>query len=410
MAQEFIDFSDDNVGSQPSYINRVYRSGSGWSIEVEEEAAVVGGKTLFYDQFINGEIEGARITSLDGETGLSNIEIVTQLKVINGGAGAAFQSGFFARASGGDGTEEGYFFHRSGTGSTAISRLLNGARNQLGTFSHSNYSSTSFANFQRFRVNGDQLFAKFWSGTVQDEPQDWDLQVQNADITSEGWIGFFVNQGQGNILAFVGIGTDGDPAPTEPVGVGGETITATADPSLAADHAATLQPTPVTLAATADLTLAQDYAASIGTQPGAIQATADASLSADYAALLQPQPVTLQATPDASGAADYAAQIQPTPVTLTASGDLSLGADYAATITEVDAPVVIEASADLSLGADYAASVVAVPVTISIGFDPSLGADFAAFLSDSSASQTVQARISTGERFTSNTSTSERVA
>ena len=114
--------------------------------------------------------------------------------------------------------------------------------------------------------------------------------------------------------------------------------------------------------------------------------------------------------PDASGAADYAGAIQPTPVTLTASTDLSLGADYAATITEVDAPVVIEASADLSLSADYAASVVSVPVTISIGFDPSLGADFAAFLSDSSASQTVKARISTGERFTSNTSTSERVA
>ena len=190
----------------------------------------------------------------------------------------------------------------------------------------------------------------------------------------------------------------------------GDTIEATADPSLAADYAATLQPTPVTLAVTADLTLAQDYAATIGTQPGAIQATADASLSADYAALLQPQPVTLAATPDASQAADYAGAIQPTPVTLTASSDLSLGADYAATITEVDAPVVLQASADLSLGADYAASVVAVPVTISIGFDAGLGADFAAFLSDSSASQTVKARISTGERFTSNTSTSERVA
>ena len=190
----------------------------------------------------------------------------------------------------------------------------------------------------------------------------------------------------------------------------GDTIEATADPSLAADYAAALQPTPATLAATADLTLAQDYAAAIGTQPDAIQATADASLSADYAALLQPQPVTLQATPDASGASDYAGAIQPTPVTLSASSDLSLAQDYAATITEVDAPVVIEASADLSLGADYAASVVAVPVMISIGFDAGLGADFAAFLSDSSASQTVQARISTGERFTSNTSSSERVS
>ena len=118
-----------------------------------------------------------------------------------------------------------------------------------------------------------------------------------------------------------------------------------------------------------------------------IVATPDASLSVDYAALLQPQPVTLAATPDASAAADHAA-----------------------TITEVDAPVVIAASADLSLGADYAATVVAVPVTISIGFDAGLGADFAAFLRDSSASQTVKARISTGERFTSNTSTSERVA
>ena len=245
---------------------------------------------------------------------------------------------------------------------------------------------------------------------IANESAGWDGSRTPAIQLGAGQIAITGFRGGTYRFYAIGIGTNGDPAPTEPVGVGGETITATSDPSLAADYAATLQPTPVTLAATADLTLAQDYAAAIGTQPDAIQATADASLSADYAALLQPQPVTLQATLDASGAADYAAAIQPTPVTLAASTDLSLGADYAATITEVDAPVVLQASADLSLGADYAASVVAVPVTISIGFDDGLGADFAAFLLDSSASQTVKARISTGERFTSNTSSSERVA
>ena len=228
----------------------------------------------------------------------------------------------------------------------------------------------------RLRVEQTQFFGKAWS-TSDNEPVGFQAsRARPAIATGVSGVRFF-REGEYRIHA-LSFGTDGDPAPTEPVGVGAETITATADPSLAADHAATLQPTPATLAATADLTLAQDYAATIGTQPDAIQATADASLSADYAALLQPQPVTLAATPDASEAADYAGAIQPTPVTLTASSDLTLGADYAATITEVDAPVVLQASADLSLGADYAASVVAVPVTISIGFDAGLGADFAA--------------------------------
>lgn len=75
--------------------------------------------------------------------------------------------------------------------------------------------------YRRFLVSGDSLSQKVWSGSRGDEPGAWLLTASDSTY-SGGWVGVASRGGsssQGIVhLTQLAIGTDGDPAPTGPVG------------------------------------------------------------------------------------------------------------------------------------------------------------------------------------------------
>lgn len=67
----------------------------------------------------------------------------------------------------------------------------------------------------RLESSGDQHSVKVWD-TNNSEPE-WDLQVTDDTVTDSGALGLAL-MGEGDYtIDAIGIGTDGDPAPTEPV-------------------------------------------------------------------------------------------------------------------------------------------------------------------------------------------------
>ena len=90
----------------------------------------------------------------------------------------------------------------------------------------------------RFRVNGSSLKIKTWEVNNETEP-GWQLEITDGDIAVGGWIGYQKFGGHSTfqriVIPFIGIGTNGDPAPTAPVPVGPTTPTGLITSNIAAN-------------------------------------------------------------------------------------------------------------------------------------------------------------------------------
>lgn len=79
---------------------------------------------------------------------------------------------------------------------------------------------TDFRNWNNALVvlNGDSVQIKIWS--INDpEPGDFTVTLTNATLQNESLISVLASSSRGGVLMdFIGIGTDGDSAPREPVG------------------------------------------------------------------------------------------------------------------------------------------------------------------------------------------------
>ena len=76
----------------------------------------------------------------------------------------------------------------------------------------------------RFRITGNDLKLRIWE--ISDpEPNDWLVETTDSILDSgKAGLGTFSSSIAPTDWDVVGIGTDGDPAPSEPVGVGGEIV------------------------------------------------------------------------------------------------------------------------------------------------------------------------------------------
>jgi hypothetical protein len=67
----------------------------------------------------------------------------------------------------------------------------------------------------RFRVSGTSIKLKTWLAS-EPEPSEWTVETTDESLTADGWVGFFcLNTTYVYKVAFVGIATGGDTAPTE---------------------------------------------------------------------------------------------------------------------------------------------------------------------------------------------------
>jgi hypothetical protein len=97
------------------------------------------------------------------------------------------------RGSGTSGSETLYVallrYGTSGGGTFEIGKYVAGSYSNIAILDYNWSTNTEY--FIRFRVIGNSLKAKIWTGTVKSEPAGWMLEGTDSDITAAGWTGFF---------------------------------------------------------------------------------------------------------------------------------------------------------------------------------------------------------------------------
>jgi hypothetical protein len=205
MALYFTDFSEYTAGSQPSDFTERWDTAA-VTATVETVSGTSGGVAL---RFVSGSGPAAiSWDEIDGDPDRDDVEILTRTRRTT--TAGSNSMGVLARAVNLEATRTGYFSTISG--GLRTDRYLNGG--------YSSFSSTSFAiafevwYYVRARFNGTNVKLKAWSGDLVDEPSDWGIETTNSDISGAGWVGFF-NFHDGTIeYDFLGVGTNGDQAPS----------------------------------------------------------------------------------------------------------------------------------------------------------------------------------------------------
>ena len=211
MAQYSVDPNDLPLGEDPPGFTK--RWDTSFTVEVIEESA---NNILRLTASDRGRYM-VSIDEIDADPDRDQVEVVERFRVTEQASNIGRMQ---LRASGIAADANAYLAELSG-GEVRVSiyddgdfdvRVANSKGYPIGTFF-----------WRRTRAHGDQIKTRTWEGTPDDEPAIWDAETTDSTILGAGWVGpgRFREFGA-NDWDFIGIGTDGDPAPTEPVEVGGE--------------------------------------------------------------------------------------------------------------------------------------------------------------------------------------------
>lgn len=209
MAQFFSDFSKDTVGEMPSGFSLKRNS-------TPNDYTVVSRNSRQELQFLRtGATQSSRGLAVADVPSSGWTEIYAQVRDLGSNPNSARLVVYATETP-----ENEYGAQFQSPGLTLYSRS-NGAYKSLTTATYT--PSTGYYNI-RFRVVPyytiyDRLLQmKVWS-VDDEEPNDWRLSTVTRDIPAdEGWVGLvgFANNAEVFYSKF-GVGTDGDPAPTEPL-------------------------------------------------------------------------------------------------------------------------------------------------------------------------------------------------
>ena len=211
MAQYFTDFSSTDVGNQPSDTTLRRSSASGDFTKQTDNTVDV----LRYLAPSGGT--AARGIAFDDAASSGVVEAVTELRDVDNSVPPSARLLAYATDSPED--EYGAILDVDNDRVT-IYRRVSGSFTELARKTSVPMNSSDYY-MLRFRVtpgSPNQIQARTWdSGTT--EPATWDLDTTDGNLTlTSGWtgvLGFTVSDTV--YYRMVGIGTDGDPAPTEAV-------------------------------------------------------------------------------------------------------------------------------------------------------------------------------------------------
>ena len=204
---------------------------SGWSARwagIASQMTVLEDTGEHYIRIIKNSTSRAAY-SIDAIPAAQNVEVFLDClyETWNGSAASSDATDIRAaiRGSGSASSETGYVNGlRPQARSLRINRYVNGNFTDIANEASFDENNTMTRIYQRVRSEGDLHSLKAWLAS-DSEPDVWDIQTTDGGITGTGWTGVFsITQGPIRIYRW-GIGTDGDPAPTEPVPVGPTTPT-----------------------------------------------------------------------------------------------------------------------------------------------------------------------------------------
>lgn len=203
MAQFTFDFGSLSLGSGvPTGMTDRWAAGT-WAV-VEDQPTDSG-------HAIEGGAPGGehRFLSLDDVGEVGDVDVYGKVRAPDMGTHVA-RCGFIFRGGGGETTEDGYQTLLSDTDEFRLNRYINGSFHSFGT-SFGEVWDDKWVYFH-FQAEGENLRVKAWTGTLDDEPGTWGIDVTDTNH-STGWLGLSYYSAESFYWDWIAIGTEGDPAP-----------------------------------------------------------------------------------------------------------------------------------------------------------------------------------------------------
>lgn len=202
MAQYFVDFSGDTLGQPPA----------GWTLydflstdlEVVSDASARGGQALRL--YMSGT-SSRRFASYDAAGTAEDSEMLVRFKC----ADPDYIFPAMMREQGDNMSLFSAYFVQKLNDTLSLRKYVGGNSGNI-TSSSDPLENTSEWAYVRFRISGNILQVKTWAAT-ESEPQVWDIEVTNTDITGAGRLGIFGYYSAKELtIDSIGFGTNGDAA------------------------------------------------------------------------------------------------------------------------------------------------------------------------------------------------------
>lgn len=209
MAQFFTDFSSDTVGSVPA--NWTVRSGSAGEHTIDTGQTGFGARYLKIDHDANWH---TRFITWDEIGSVADIEVVMRASFLVNSDDYTVDIGVRATTNAENTGYFGQYKLTSGAGALDTYRNVSGTFTQMGTAPVSAGGAGSI-HWVRMRVVGSDFYMRAWADGAS-EPATWDVTQAATHITAAGVMGLASIWANATMLIdLVGVGTDGDTAPTE---------------------------------------------------------------------------------------------------------------------------------------------------------------------------------------------------
>jgi hypothetical protein len=228
MAQYFTDFSEYTTGVQPSDWTERWHTDADFTVEAD--AGATGGKRL-EAVAVAAQRHFLSWDAIDSDADRDDIEILARFMLST--TAPSSLGVLAARGSGTDTTENALKTELDG-GNTYAGKYTAGSYVSIGN-NPDGYSQDVWM-WIRARWVGSAVQVSRWTGAVGDEPGAWEIDETDTGITGVGWAGVMTWALDEMYWDVVGIGTNGDSAPSESTGnttaaalSGGANITATAE-------------------------------------------------------------------------------------------------------------------------------------------------------------------------------------
>lgn len=208
MAQFYTDFSEYPLAAPPDDWSAPW---SAFTSSIADES-FTDGHALYSPNTAGGN----SLLKWDALSDVADIEVLTKARVTVT-SGSSVQMGVAVRTSGANNNRSGYMVGMLGqNGNFRMMKAVNGAAtNALATSTMSLTIDTWY--FIRVRAVGTSIRAKIWQDGSP-EPAFWHIDIVDSDVASGGAGAFFVgNTAGGTYWDMFSVGTDGDPAPSEPL-------------------------------------------------------------------------------------------------------------------------------------------------------------------------------------------------
>lgn len=219
MAQYSTDFSSQTVDAAPAGWTERYESASvAGRAMVRTKSGAIGGKVLRIESHTsNGHFVGATLDAVDSDSARADFEALAIFSV-TGAATNTFVN-VIGRAAGTLRTNADFCGATLAAAGSFQKRAVKRVGGTGTTLQSSGYTLVLDRRMAaRVRASGTTVSVKIWEYDLESEPGTYDLSGSVSDLTSAGWVGFFVgatlnSEAKGPVdLEYFSVGTNGDTA------------------------------------------------------------------------------------------------------------------------------------------------------------------------------------------------------